>query len=152
MCPMPRSFFEWRVPPTALPWYSVCRLHSWFGGVFLVKSHVVVTHSLTEQFIFAAALSIVIFRTSNTLAFSIAYPIWAAIVIPATWPALTGHISTLRSWMKGYFLHLKRISILDCPGLLLALMSWCGFVDLLSLKQASKLCWMLGREFSWVSV
>lgn len=57
---------------------------------------------------FAAALSIVIFHTSNTLAFSIAYPIWAAIVILATWPALTGHISTLKSWMKGYFLHLKQ--------------------------------------------
>ncbi|KAG0706725.1 hypothetical protein DFH29DRAFT_824279 [Suillus ampliporus] len=56
---------------------------------------------------FAAALSIVIFRTSDVITVSIAYPIWAAIVILATWPALTGHINTLKYWMKCWIIYLK---------------------------------------------
>jgi hypothetical protein len=56
---------------------------------------------------FAAALSIVIFRTSDTLTFLITCPIWAIIVILAMWPALASHISTLKSWMKGCILRLR---------------------------------------------
>ncbi|KAG1877523.1 hypothetical protein F4604DRAFT_1758025 [Suillus subluteus] len=48
---------------------------------------------------FAASLSIVIFRTSDVITVSIAYPIWVAIVILVTWPALAGHIGTLNNWI-----------------------------------------------------
>ncbi|KAG2151268.1 uncharacterized protein EDB93DRAFT_1249465 [Suillus bovinus] len=52
--------------------------------------------------LFAAALSVVIFRTSGIAIISVAYPIWIAIVILATWPVLAAnriHIgSLLRHW------------------------------------------------------
>ncbi|KAG2131694.1 hypothetical protein DEU56DRAFT_454897 [Suillus clintonianus] len=51
---------------------------------------------------FAAALSIVIFRTSDVVTVSIVSPIWTAIVILATWPVLATnniHISHLSLWI-----------------------------------------------------
>ncbi|OAX36834.1 hypothetical protein K503DRAFT_743659 [Rhizopogon vinicolor AM-OR11-026] len=49
---------------------------------------------------FGAALSIVIFHTSDTVTISVISPIWAAIVILATWPVLANndiHLTQLRS-------------------------------------------------------
>jgi hypothetical protein len=49
---------------------------------------------------FGAALSIVIFSTSDTLTISVASPIWAAILILTTWPVLATndiHVSNLRA-------------------------------------------------------
>ncbi|KAG1740186.1 uncharacterized protein EDB91DRAFT_1133546 [Suillus paluster] len=52
--------------------------------------------------LFAAALSIVIFRTSDIVTISIVSPIWAVIIVLATWPALAAndiHISHLSTWV-----------------------------------------------------
>jgi hypothetical protein len=51
---------------------------------------------------FAAALSIVIFSTSDVVTISIISPIWIAIFILATWPVLASndvHISSLLPWI-----------------------------------------------------
>ncbi|KAG1737405.1 hypothetical protein EDB19DRAFT_2025672 [Suillus lakei] len=51
---------------------------------------------------FAAALSVVIFGTSSIGALSIACPVWAAVFVFATWPALAANdinISHLRIWI-----------------------------------------------------
>lgn len=56
---------------------------------------------------FAAALSVVIFRTSGIVIFSIAYPVWVAIVVLAMWPILAAnriHIgSLLRDWLRMWY-------------------------------------------------
>jgi hypothetical protein len=51
---------------------------------------------------FAAALSIVIYRTSDVVTISIVSPIWTAILILSTWPVLAAnniHASHLSSWI-----------------------------------------------------
>jgi len=51
---------------------------------------------------FGAALSIVIFKTSDTVTISIVSPIWVAVVILATWPVLAAnniHPTALRTWI-----------------------------------------------------
>ncbi|KAG1760698.1 hypothetical protein EDD22DRAFT_970954 [Suillus occidentalis] len=57
---------------------------------------------------FTASLSIVIFRTSDIVTVSIACPIWAAIVILATWPAPAGHIGTPNHWIMQRTIRLTR--------------------------------------------
>ncbi|KAG2030680.1 hypothetical protein BDR03DRAFT_1016879 [Suillus americanus] len=56
---------------------------------------------------FAAALSVVIFRTSGIVVISIAYPMWVAIVILAMWPVLAAnriHVgSLLRDWFRVWY-------------------------------------------------
>ncbi|KAG1737408.1 hypothetical protein EDB19DRAFT_956041 [Suillus lakei] len=51
---------------------------------------------------FAAALSAVIFGTSDTVIVSIAFPVWAAVFVLATWPVLAAngiHVSQLKYWI-----------------------------------------------------
>lgn len=56
---------------------------------------------------FAAALSVVIFRTSGIIIISIGYPMWVAIVILAMWPVLAAngiHIGfLLRDWTRMWY-------------------------------------------------
>ncbi|KAG0698961.1 hypothetical protein DFH29DRAFT_1070902 [Suillus ampliporus] len=57
---------------------------------------------------FAAALSIVIFRTSDVVTVSIVSPIWVAIFVLAIWPVLASndiHISHLSSWISEQVSH-----------------------------------------------
>ncbi|KAG1733752.1 hypothetical protein EDB19DRAFT_1911469 [Suillus lakei] len=57
---------------------------------------------------FAAALSIMIFRTSDVVTVSIVSPIWIAIFILATWPVLAAnniHVSHLNSWIARQVSH-----------------------------------------------
>jgi hypothetical protein len=88
MLSLPFAFLIWGCVSVQMPWGS----SSFFDSVIF----------------FAASLSIVIFRTSDIVTVSIAYPIWAAIVILATWPALAGHIGTLNHWMMRQIIRLAR--------------------------------------------
>ncbi|KAG1839305.1 hypothetical protein DFJ58DRAFT_859591 [Suillus subalutaceus] len=57
---------------------------------------------------FAAALSIVIYRTSDVVTISIISPIWTAIFILSTWPVLAAnniHVSHLSSWIAEQVLY-----------------------------------------------
>ncbi|KAG1726304.1 hypothetical protein EDB19DRAFT_1914691 [Suillus lakei] len=71
---------------------------SFMFGVFSSIERLSLMLSLPSTFLiwgiifFVVALSIVIFHTSDVVTVSIVYPIWAAIVILATWPALARHI------------------------------------------------------------
>lgn len=61
---------------------------------------------------FAAALSVLIFRTAGVAAVSIASPIWFAIFCLAVWLVLAAnnfHISHLRSWI------IERVSRVTSP-------------------------------------
>jgi hypothetical protein len=59
---------------------------------------------------FAAALSIVIYRTSDVVTISIVSPIWIAIFILSTWPVLAAnniHVSHLSSWIAEQVSHFR---------------------------------------------
>ncbi|KAG2752447.1 hypothetical protein P692DRAFT_20338853 [Suillus brevipes Sb2] len=88
MLSLPFAFLIWGCVAGQMPWDS----SSFFDSVIP----------------FAASLSIVIFRTSDIVTVSIACPIWAAIVILATWPALAGHICTLNHWIMQRTIRLTR--------------------------------------------
>ncbi|KAG1859589.1 hypothetical protein DFJ58DRAFT_682285 [Suillus subalutaceus] len=64
---------------------------------------------------FAAALSVVIFRTSGIVIISIAYPVWVAIVILAMWPVLAAnriHVgSLLRDWFRMWYWNTKQLIV-----------------------------------------
>jgi hypothetical protein len=61
---------------------------------------------------FAAALSVVIFRTADVVAISIASPVWFTILCLATWLVLAAndvhvsHVSQLRPWVVEHLLQL----------------------------------------------
>ncbi|KAG1876682.1 hypothetical protein DFJ58DRAFT_183950 [Suillus subalutaceus] len=56
--------------------------------------------SIWGMILLATTLSIVIFRTSDIATVPIAIPIWAAIIILATWPASADHIRCLLRKIK----------------------------------------------------
>jgi hypothetical protein len=59
---------------------------------------------------FAAALSIVIYRTSDVVTISIVSPIWTAIFILSTWPVLAAnnlHVSHLNPWIAKQVSHIR---------------------------------------------
>ncbi|KAG1844496.1 hypothetical protein F4604DRAFT_1821522 [Suillus subluteus] len=64
---------------------------------------------------FAAALSVVIFRTSGIVIISIAYPMWIATVVLAMWPVLAAnriHVgSLLRDWFRTWYWNTKRLIV-----------------------------------------
>jgi hypothetical protein len=72
----------------------------------------VVDSSFDRMAFFAAALSVLIFRTAGVAAVSIASPIWFAILCLAMWLVLAAnnfHISHLRSWI------IERVSRVTSP-------------------------------------
>ncbi|KAG2145855.1 hypothetical protein DEU56DRAFT_853593 [Suillus clintonianus] len=63
---------------------------------------------------FAAALSVLIFRTADVVVVSIASPVWFAILCLATWLVLAAndfHVSRLRSWI------IERVSRVTTPSI-----------------------------------
>ncbi|KAG1816368.1 uncharacterized protein BJ212DRAFT_1354502 [Suillus subaureus] len=61
---------------------------------------------------FAAALSVVIYRTSDVVTISVVSPIWTAIFILSTWPVLAAnniHVSHLSSWVAGQMSYFRSL-------------------------------------------